>query len=125
MCLQKLGDYSARLVHKQCKHQVGVGLDDFQSLFQAWKSQTLRFPWSSQRILRNDQKDYFDLYIYIFFFFKSSHIMLMRLGTKKDNKITHPASVVHLGRKIANLRVWISGSLKFPEIILVKSLSRF
>ena len=51
--------------------------------------------------------------------------MLMRLGTKKDNKITHPASVVHLGRKIANLRVWISGSLKFPEIILVKSLSRF
>ena len=65
------------------------------------------------------------IYIYIFFFFKSSPIMLMRLGTKKDNKITHPASVVHLGRKIANLRVWISGSLKFPEIILVNSLSRF
>lgn len=63
------------------------------------------------------------IYVYIYIF-KSSHIMLMRLGTKRDNKITHPASVVHLGRKIADLRVWISGSLKFPEIIQVKSLSR-
>ena len=124
MCIQKLGDYLARLVHRQCKYQAGVGLDDFQSPFQAWKSQTLRFPWSSQRILWNDQKDYFDSYIYIF---KSSHIMLMRLGTERDNKIKHPASV-HLGRKISDLRVWISvhwssqRSLKWSRSVTSDSL---
>ena len=75
MRLQKLGDYSARLVHKQCKHR-GWGLDQmtFKVLSRLGNLKHLGFPGHLKEFCEMIKKTILIyIYIYIFFFLIKPH----------------------------------------------------